>query len=779
MACSVPAGAQTNPARSSSSGENDPIVIEAERLSGRPDVDAQAEGKVELRRGSLVLRADRVDYRQADGIAKALGNVQVESEGARFTGPELQLQLERFEGYFLEPTYFFSRLQAGGQAERFDFIDRDHGVATDASYTSCTPEDPAWVLSARRVSLDMAKEEGRAEGGVLRFYGVPILAAPSFTFPLSDARKSGWLPPSFNLDNKSGLDLSVPYYWNIAPNMDATIVPTVMSRRGVGAGAEFRYLQPRYEGEWRTHVLPDDREANRSRWSLDLHHESRLTTPYVGGDADVGFALQRASDDEYWKDFSRTLPSDTQRLLPGEAHALRRFDNGWGDTWTYANVQTWQVLQDEESPILTPYRRLPQVGVRQRGALAGFEWDWQTEANRFSRVPTRFVENDDRIDDGTRVHALGRLARPFYPLGTPSWAITPRLALNAASYDLDEPLEDGRRSASRVIPTVSLDSAWVLERQTEAFGRALTQTLEPRLLYVNTPYKRQDILPNFDSAAKDLNFTSIFADNDFSGVDRVSDANQFTGGVTTRFLDRQTGAELLRLGIVQRLLLRDQRITEDDGAPITQRWSDMLLLGSTNLVPRWWLDASVQYSPEIGRAVRSIVNARYSPGPFRTVNMTYRYSRDNNEQIEFGWQWPLNEPARLHAAAAQAREAQALDGMGVLGGGASSGSACGGAWYGVGRVSYNRRDSRLTDSILGVEYDSGCWIGRIVAERLSTGRSEATTRLLLQLELVGLSRLGSNPLGVLRDNIPGYRLLRDDPNAPPSGAYATPMSSSR
>jgi LPS-assembly protein len=152
----------------------------------------------------------------------------------------------------------------------------------------------------------------------------------------------------------------------------------------------------------------------------------------------------------------------------------------------------------------------------------------------------------------------------------------------------------------------------------------------------------------------------------------------------------------------------------------------------------------LQYRPEISRVVRSIVSARYSPGPYRTIGATYRLARELSEQVETAWQWPIY--------GITPDQKPAVTGAGD----------CKGSLYSVGRINYSTRDSRITDSVLGLEYDSGCWIGRIVAERLSTGRSEATTRLLLQLELVGLSRLGTNPLQVLKDNIPGYRLLRED-----------------
>lgn len=735
-----------------------PVVIEADRLSGRPDLESVAEGRVEFRRGPVTMKADRLEYRAPTDTARATGHVHITQNGNTYSGPELLLQVQRFEGYFLSPTYFFGRLGAGGTAERFDFLGEHRGVATGASYTSCPPEDPDWILRADKVTLDTAIDEGTAEGAVLRFRGMPILAAPRLSFPLSDARKSGWLPPSFNLDNKSGLELAVPYYWNIAPNRDATFTPSVMSRRGAALDAEYRYLEPGFQGAAQGFVLPGDRVAGRDRWALNLAHQARWEGSRVGV-VDYGASVQRVSDDEFWKDISDRLPSKTPRLLPANAYAQRRFDSAWGDTVAYARVEQWQTLQERDlaSRIASPYQRSPQVGARQRGALQGLEWTWETEANRFTNDDEQF---DRSLQTGTRLHAIGSLARPWWPLGSPGWIVTPRVSLNAASYDTDS--RDGdRTSSARTIPSVSLDSAWVFERQTAFLGRELTQTLEPRLFYVNTPFHRQSDLPNFDSDDKDFNFTSIYSDNVFTGVDRVADADQLTAGVTTRFVDRRTGAEALRLGLAQRLLFRDQRVTPDDGPPITQRWSDLLLLGATNLIPNWWLDGTVQYSADSSRTVRSVLGARYSPGPFRTVNAAYRYNRNQTEQIEVGWQWPLNAPAREHAAATLARDQQAQDGIGT-GATRTPATGCPGAWYTVGRVNYSQRDERITDALMGLEYDSGCWIGRVVAERLSTGRSQATTRLMFQLELVGLSRLGSNPLRTLSDNIPGYRLLRDD-----------------
>jgi LPS-assembly protein len=713
-------------------------VLRADRMQGRPELDTMAEGNVEFRRAGTVIRADRITYDSAQDRANALGNVHISRDGNHYWGPELQIQVQRFEGFFLEPNFTLGRTGAGGRAQRFEFLDASRSVAIGATYTSCPRDgsgDPDWLLSMDRVRLDFETNEGVAEGAVLRFLGVPILALPVLSFPLSDERKSGWLPPAVNLDSKSGLELSVPYYWNIAPNRDATITPSVLSRRGAGLGVEYRYLEPNDQGRVEVDGLPGDRVAGRDRWLGDFKHEgSWLRDIHYAADA------VRVSDDDYWKDFSRQIRSFTPRLLPLTARVEQRIERSGFDVNWFAGTQRWQVLRagDPTAEIVAPYDRSVQVGAGVDSALPlGVRFGAQSEVNRFTRAdgpPSSSVPN------GWRWHGVASLTRPWE---TPAAWLRPKLSVNAVSYSLEQALLDGRTRASRSVPTFSVDTGAVFERDSHWFGQAQRQTLEPRLFYVSTPFRDQAALPNFDSAPIDFNTISVYTENAFSGFDRVSDAHQLTAGATTRWLDEATGAETLRLGIAQRYLFRDQRVTPD-GAPLTQHLSDVLIDGSVSLVPNWRFDTALQYSADSSRLVRSIVSVRYLPAPFHALSATYRLARGLSEQVELGWQWPV-----------------------YRGQGSSGGSGrCQGTLYAVGRVNYSTRDSRLTDSIVGMEYDAGCWIGRVVTERLSTGRTEAVSRFLLQLELVGLSRIGSNPLQVLKDNIPGYKLLREERKGP-------------
>jgi len=741
------------------SNTNMPVFLEADQLEGTTGGTVKASGAVSLKRGTLRMQADEITHTQATGVAEALGHVRINSKGDVFSGPSLRLKLDTVEGEFQEPTYRFGRTGAGGQAQSVQFLGPNKFRAIGASYSSCTAEntqDMDWVLMTDKVDLDFDANEGRAENAVIRFMGVPILGAPVLTFPVTEARKSGFLPPSFDVDNRNGFEFAQPYYWNLAPNRDATLTPTLSSRRGVGLGVESRYLYPLDNGVWSFYGLPYDPEARSSRGMLNMSHQGEMSqangwsSPLSSTRYDMQW--RHVSDDDYWKDFPRGLPSLSPRLLGSHAGIERQINTrAWGlganQTTLYAKVQTWQTLQDlspgtpADSAVISPYRREPQIGIRSRGVSeTGFNWDVNTEFNRFTH-------EDVSRAQGNRLQAHMTIERPLAASATSAWHLTPRLSVNAVSYNLDRldaASTSTSRSGARIIPTVSLDGGMVFERPLQWLNRDLVQTLEPRVQYVYTPYRAQSALPVFDSTERDFNQYSIFSENTFTGVDRISDANWLNLGMTSRVIDPQTGAEKLRVGIVQKIQFADQRITANDGPAITQRLSDLLLLGSAQVIPKWSVDTTVQYNSQDNRVARSLLGVRYNPGDWRTINVNYRFNRDSSEQVDLGWQWPLYGRAPGMTATT------------------SGNQSCGGTWYTVGRLSYSLQDKRMSDALVGFEYDGGCWIGRIVAERVSIGRTDASTRLMLQLELVGLSRLGTSPLRTLKDNIPGYRLLRED-----------------
>jgi LPS-assembly protein len=721
-----------------------PTFVEGERMSGRPDLETVVEGEAQLRRGDTVIRADRLEYYAPEDLAKARGNVRINKAGNIFEGPLLELKVDAFEGFFNEPRYRFLRNDAYGEADRVDFLDEKRAIIRNATYTTCQRKPgpswmPDWILRAASIRIDNEEEVGHASGAVLDFMGLPILPVPALSFPLSEKRKSGVLPPTIGLDNVSGLELTVPYYWNIAPNRDATLYPTLMSKRGVDLGGEFRYLEPDYHGVARANYMPVDRLRDRARWGFSAQHDGLLRLPGAGGPVGLHLNLNRVSDDNYWRDFSRTTASLTQRLLANDGS----LNWGYGDLSLTARVLKWQTLQDPASPIVPPYDRAPQlVGRWQRSNLMG-GLDAYVEADHSRFVSDRTLTGQPNAQ---RSFTLAQISRPWQ---APGWFFTPKLQLHATRYDFDAPLASGARTADRALPTFSLDSGLVFERDAQYFGRSFRQTLEPRAFYVYTPYRDQSQLPNYDSAANDFNFATIYTENAFGGHDRIADNNLLTLGATSRLLDPETGAEHARFGVAQRLRFKDQRVTLPGGTPVSERLSDLLFGASVNWVPQWSFDATVQYNPKTRRSIRSTVGGRWNPGNYRVISAAYRLQRGVSEQVDVGWQWPLND-----LWGDKGRN---------LGPGMGEGE---GRWYSVGRLNFSIRDRRLVDAVVGLEYDAGCWLGRIVFERLQSGSTSSNKRVLFQLEFVGFSRLGSNALQTLKENIPRYQYLREEVRTP-------------
>lgn len=727
----------------------------------------QASGKVEVKRLDTDLFADLLTYDRLSDTAHGQGHVRIARGLDWFSADRVDLELTRNAGTLIGTEYELGARKAGGHADRIELHDRDHSTAYNANYTSCTrdgPDEPDWIISGNQIDIDTTNNEGKATHAVLHFLGVPILAAPSLTFPVTAERKSGWLPPTGDLSNRSGFTLSVPYYWNIEPNVDATLSPGYATKRGVELTGELRYLEPNDLGQLTTYVLPNDEVYGNARSAVEWAHE--------GSRADwltYSARVQRVSDQTYWKDFPNQMPALTQRLLPTDLSGTRRFlpFGDAGEIDAYGRVQRFQTLQDlgetdDASRISVPYQRSPQLGLRGNVTLKDqVRLDFEAEANRFDLSGLRqengyidFVNatnvagapdpsavtaigHDQRVG-GTRAHVVGSISRNF----SSDWGrFEPRMTMHGVTYDTDVQADGTKLHATRWIPTFSADSSFSFERQAELFGRDLVQTLEPRFLYVVTPYHDQAKLPLYDTAPKDFNEVSIYSENQFTGQDRINDSNQLTAGVTTRFNDSSNGRELLRLGIAQKLLFKDQQTTPD-GPVDAHKLSHLLLYGSSSAMEHWSFDGIVEEdsSAHDGWTQRAVVSARFHPGPFKTMSLSYRYARGSSKQWEVGGQWPIYR-----------REPRP--------------SGCGGTLYAVGRTDYSVDDHRATYAIGGFEYDAGCWIGRVMVERTSTGRNEGTTHLVLQLELNGLSTLGTGSLKVLKDNVPGYQPLRNDPGA--------------
>ena len=734
-----------------------PTYVQADHFEGQTDIRARLKGHVQLRRGDTVIRADEAQYTLADDTVTAQGNVHINRGGNIYQGAQLKLQVDAFQGDFTEASYQFLDTQGHGDAQRVEFLSRERSTIHQATYTTCQRDDsdswaPDWVLQAQRIELDRATDTGVAHGGVLKFKGIPLLPVPRVSFPLSDKRKSGLLPPTIGIDSVSGFEVSLPYYWNIAPNRDATLTPTLMSKRGVNLGAEFRYLERDFSGDLTLNHMANDRLRERDRWSVAWRNQAHLASLLPGLQAD--WKIHRVSDNDYWRDFS--LPNRNSLINERLIESYGTLSWGRDGHSLLARAQKWQTLQDVDSPIAPPFDRLPQLQWRYspQALHAPLGLDWSLEADT-TRYRARTIDERQHPDNGQRSYFTAQVARPFLRPGS---FVTPKLKMQAANYRFDNAQPGRPSSRSLMVPTVSVDSGLIFERPTQVRGRNYVQTLEPRAFYTYTPYRDQSMLPLYDAALSDFNLTSIYSENSYTGHDRIADNHMVTVGLTTRYLQTDTGAEVARFGIAQRLRLADQRTTLGYDTAGQKGWSDLLVGAGVKWGRRWATDATVQYNRDLQRTTRSALTGRYSPEPFKVISAAYRYQRQNaaqianqgSEQIDLGWQWPLNAAAHAFTT--------------------NPSAAPKGRWFSVGRLNYSLHDKKLVDTVVGFEYDSCCWIGRVVIERLQSSLTQANTRLLFQLEFVGFSRLslGADPLSSLQEHVPGYQSLRSQNPAAPS-----------
>ena len=705
-------------------GKEGPLFLTADRIESAAPGIIEATGNVEARQAGQNFFADWLLYDTTQDQVQARGRVRLEQTAMVVTGDSLKLNLGDYSGELIHPVYQFTSQRgrsasqadaaaAGGapiamaqpgrgNADRIDFLNENQCTLQNAIYTTCPVDNDDWFLKVGELDLDKSRNVGTARNASLHFLGVPILYTPWMNFPLNNARKTGLLAPTFGTTQRSGLDILLPYYLNLAPNYDATLYPRLLSKRGVQLGGEFRYLLTDFHGVNRLEYLPNDNEAGRSRWSVALNNVYRLNAT-----TEAGMLFNRVSDDDYFRDLSNLLSVTSLTHLDREAWLTSNHANWYAEL----RAQNFQTLQDSTSPtrILEPYARLPQARLGMTKTFEnGLEFKLDSEATRFAH-PT--------LTEGTRVLAYPTLRLPL----TNSFGfLTPQIGWHSTYYALDNTAPEQR--ITRNLPIFSLDSGVTFDRPFRFAGQDYEQTLEPRAYYVYAPYRDQHLIPVFDTAQLDFSYAQMFTENQFIGGDRVNDANQLTVAVTSRFTEAASGLERLQVTLGQRYYFSAQQVTLPGIAPRTSNATDMLAAVSGQITRDWRIDTAWQFDTQNGTTIRQNLGASYRPGPGRVVNMGYRFIDQTTEQVDLSAQWPLGK-----------------------------------RWYGMFRYNYSLQDSKLVEGLAGLEYNGGCWALRGVLQRLATKENQSTDAFFIQLELNGMGRIGSNPLDVLKHSVPGYR----------------------
>ncbi|MGA7750888.1 MAG: LPS-assembly protein LptD [Gallionella sp.] len=692
-----------------------PAVIDADSLVGQKDNQIEATGNAMLRQGGQSVSADRLLYQQNTHEVDAQGSVVLKQNGSSMSGPHLLFNMDNGTGTMEQPQFNLNDNGARGSADMLHIQDRQHYSMDNATYTTCPAGNQDWFLNVDTLEIDRERQIGTAKGASLDFKGVPILYSPWMDFALNNQRKSGFLSPIYGATVTGGSELTLPYYWNIAPNFDATIAPRYMAKRGLMLNDEFRYLEPGYHGELEVNVLPNDAIAQRSRELLSLNHGQKLAgslTGYVNA--------THVSDDAYFVDLGNSVNDTSQVTLLQEA-GLNYTAGGWDST---LRVQQFQTLQDPAAPIIPPYARKPQLTVGTQQNYFGANVAFAGEYVDFTH-PTEV--------NGSRVVLNPSVSYPL--VSNSAFYITPKAALHSTYYELGANNVGALPNASRTLPIFSVDSGMAFERESNLFNGDYLQTLEPRAYYVYVPYRNQSALPNFDSALADFNFTQIFTENRFSGSDRIGDADQITLAATSRLMEQNSGAERLKLMMGERFsFITPQVNLASPTTPTTSNErSDILLAASGKMSRAWSLDSELQYDPNQSQAQLYNVSAHYHPEAGKVLNFGYRFERDTLRQVDFSTQWPLSRQWRM-----------------------------------LGRWNYSIQDGQILEAIAGLEYTQSCWALRLVAQRFATATLQTNTSFFVQLDLSELIKVGSDPLGVLKQSIPGYTNVNDEPANKPS-----------
>lgn len=761
------------------------VVIEGDKLQMNLGRKMKASGNASLHQQDQDVYGDVIEYDEQNEALHVLGNARIESGGGVVTGPELRMQLHENIGEMRDASFKLNNQFTGiplagaanlgttktfadpnevitdsnsqissqniddksssspgfqkkigasrGDASAIFFEGEDKKRLKGARYTTCEVGRDDWYIKASELELDDYTKTATARNARVEFLNTPILYTPWISFSFLNQRKSGLLAPTFGTTSRSGFELLTPFYWNIAPNMDATVATRYLGTRGMQYQGEFRYLGETYSGIDNVEYLPSDASTGDTRYYMRFKHDQTLPNGWS-----AGYQFEKVSDDKYFSELSTRITVTSRVNLPQQGYL-----NYSDDVWNFNGlVQKYQTLDG----ISYPYERLPQLTLTGNKDVGDFNANLYTQWVSFDRNPSSPLTSTTASGQVLTTSVTGNRFTAYpsisLPMAKPYGYITPKIGVHYTSYGLQNSeytlgsVSGNYESTNRTLPIVSLDSGLFYDRQVRVVKNMYTQTLEPRLYYVYIPYRDQSMLPVFDSSESDLSMSTLFLENQFNGNDRINNANQITLAVTSRMIDSRTGEQRLAATIGQRFYFADQKVGVPGANLRTGDSSDIVTALTAKLLNKWSLDTAWQFNTDRSRTTKANIGARYNPEPGKVMNIGYRYTEDRLEQINLSSQWPL-----------------------------------GNGWYGLGRWNYSMRENRPIEGLAGVEYNAGCWQARTVLQRVSTATASANYAFFIQLELGGLASIGSNPLTLLNRGIPGYTstgLLPDTVQQQPS-----------
>ena len=671
--------------------------------------DANLHGDVTIRMGQRLLTAEEAHLDSEQRSVDLHGKVEYLDPQLHVRGQGGSFQ-NQGAGEFQGAEFELLQLSVRGAAEDAKLRADGQIDLTGVRYTACPPGNEDWQIKAATISIDQDTSTGTGHNVELEFKGVPILYSPWISFPVGTERKSGLLFPAIGTSSKLGTELTVPWYWNIAPNMDATFTGRLYSARGVGLDPEFRYLTEDSRGILDAEYLFHDKVTGDARSFAEWQHVTRFepgTRLYIDA--------SNVSDSQYFEDFGSGFEATSIVALSRLAE-LRQDTEHWS---LRARTQEYQIIDLTLSPQDRPYTILPQL------TAVGH---WRDLPDGFAAAVYGELENFQRDigPDGVRIDAEPSLEwradrAGAYLAADAGWRYTQYSLTNVSS---------GPEAPSRSLPIATVDSGLVLERTAGAAGDRV-QTLEPRALYLYVPYRNQNNLPVFDTALPDLNMVQLFRDNRYVGADRLSDADQMSVGLTSRLLDAGRGRQYLSATVGEAFYFSQPRVRLPDEPPAPRSVSNVIAELELAAFQNWNAHVGYQWNPNQNYTEKSDVFVQYRPASDQVVNLGYRFLHDQVEQADISTAWPISHD-----------------------------------WRGFARWVYSLRDSKTVDQFVGIEYSSCCWGLRVVARHfLNSHTGSSDTSVGVELELKGLSSVGTNSGAFLRNAIRGYSALPPAPRS--------------
>ena len=673
------------------------------------DGNATLKGHVRVTQGDREVAADEVEYDAAKRSIDVKGNVEYRDPVLHATGRSGSYG-EQSGASFAGAQFELPERPARGTAAAMNFDINGVATLTDVTFSTCPSADPDWRIRARSITLDTKARNGVGRNAKIEFKGVPILYLPWMSFPLGSERKSGFLFPNLGHGSRTGFQVSVPWYWNIAPQYDLTITPSVYTSRGLNLSTEFRYLRPHDRGSVAVDFLPSDTLAdfggrnNRDRSRVRLQHTSDLPAGWR-----LRLNAENVSDSFWYEDFADGPEGTSLAFLQRLAEITYR-DEHWR---VRGEVQQFQTIDAALARSDRPYARLPGIEARgdwHRGdAASRLTWGFDSEIVDFKR---------DNAVEGWRADVAPRVGFDF---SGPGYFLRPTAGYRYTRYELSNTAPGSAAHPERSLPFAMLDAGLSFERPAGAQGQRRV-TLEPRLLYLYTPFREQSALPVFDSALPDLNLVQLFNSNRYVGADRVSDANQVSAGVTTRLFSSSTGTQFLSATIGQTRYFTTPRVRLPDEPASSRSSSDLIAQLDLTAYKNWSVNMGLQWNPQQSQSERSQLRLQYRPDFEHVLNFAYRFQRNRLEQGEISGAWPVGPRWNLFA-----------------------------------RAVYDLRDNTSLERFAGLEYKACCWRMRLVARRFVSSRTgERDTGIYFQLELNGLASVGTPADAFLDRAIQGY-----------------------